>query len=133
MKSGNGVSSLIIQLITSSLLDAAHPSARASSAFLAFNLAASNYLLRREENREGLDEGEQVELAASLLEALGGDETGEEAVKSLLLALAYLVYCAPQEGEVMDLCSALDAKGKVGACKKHDKLARESRRTYCCD
>lgn len=125
LKAGNSVSPLLIQLITSSLLDAAHPTTRVAAASLAFNLAVSNYRVRREENREGLSEGEQVELAASLLEALAGEEASEEAIKVLLLALGYLVYCAPREGELMDLCSALDAKGTVSACKKQDKLAKE--------
>lgn len=125
LTASNAVSPLLVQLITSSLLDAAHPTTRVAAASLAFNLATSNYRVRREDGREGLAEGEQVELAASLLEALVGEEASEEAVKALLLAFGYLVYCAPREGELVDLCSALDAKGTVSACRKHDKLAKE--------
>jgi len=125
LTAGNEASELLIQLITSSLLDAVHPTTRVAAASLAFNLAVSNYRVRREENREGLLESEQVELAASLLEALASEEGSEDAVKALLTALGYLVYCAPREGELVDLCSALDAKGTVGACKKHDKRAKE--------
>lgn len=80
--------------------------------------------MRREENKEGLKEGAQVELAASLLETLSNEDSGD-ASKALLLALGYLVYCAPQSGELLDLMKALDAKAIVGSCKGQDALAKE--------
>lgn len=114
----------LIQLITSSLLDATHPTARIAAASLAFNLAIANYRTRREEGQDALAEAEQVELAASLVETLS-EEDNADAKKALLLALGYLVYCAPEGGELFDLCSALDAKGKVEACKGQDAISRE--------
>lgn len=72
-----------------------------------------------------MPENLQVELAASLVESLGTSEEeeeeekkqkeGEEATKGQLLALGYLLFFAPVEGEVVDLCRALDVKGVVGA------------------
>ena len=124
LQPGNSLTELLIQLITSSLLDASHPTTRVASASLAFNLSVANYRVRREEEREGLDESEQVELAASLLETIS-DEENADATKALLLTIGYLVYCAPQEGELMDLAKALDAKGIIGATEGHEPLAKE--------
>ncbi|KAK0933734.1 hypothetical protein LTR29_014667 [Friedmanniomyces endolithicus] len=123
-KTDSELATLLGQLITSSLLDVSHPSVRVASAWLAFNLAATNYRLRREEQMEALAEGLQVELAASVIETTGSEDN-EEAVKALLLTLGYLVYCAPQDGELLDLCKALDAKAIVGASKEQVKLAKE--------
>jgi thiol-disulfide isomerase/thioredoxin len=114
----------LIQLITSSLLDASHPTTRVAAGSLAFNLAVSNYRVRREQTEEALAEGEQVELAASILESLT-EEKSEDAAKVLLLALGYLVYCAPADGELADLCQAMGAKKTVRGVKAHDKLAQE--------
>ncbi|RMY87403.1 hypothetical protein D0862_10696 [Hortaea werneckii] len=79
----------------------------------------------KEEEEEAVPENLQVELAASLVESLGTSEEeeeeekkqkeGEEATKGQLLALGYLLFFAPVEGEVVDLCRALDVKGVVGA------------------
>ncbi|KAK3651567.1 hypothetical protein LTR56_004294 [Elasticomyces elasticus] len=120
----NGLAEQMVQLITSSLLDTDHPSVRVSAASLAFNIASSSYRMRREEAREALPEGLQVELAASVIETLGS-ESNEEATKSLLLTLGFLVYCAPQGGELLDLCQALDAKAVVSATKGQQKIAKE--------
>lgn len=34
-------------------------------------------------------------------------------LKPALLAVGYLIFCAPREGELHDLCEALDARGAV--------------------
>ena len=124
MHTSTTLSSQLIQLITTSLLDASHPTTRNAAASLAFNLASANYRIRREEHREALDESLQVELAASLVETLASGENAD-ATKTLLLALGYLVYCAPQDGEVLDLVKALDAKVTVGKSKSQSALAKE--------
>lgn len=124
MASDDTTISNLIQLITSSLLDASHPTTRVAAGSLAFNLAVSNYRVRREQNEEALAEGEQVELAASILESLV-EEKSEDAAKVLLLALGYLVYCAPENGELADLCKAMGAKKTVRGVKAHAKLGQE--------
>ncbi|KAI5368084.1 Putative PPPDE peptidase domain, armadillo-like helical, PUL domain, Thioredoxin [Septoria linicola] len=113
-----------IQLITSSLLDASHPTTRVAAGSLAFNLAVSNYRIRREQKEEALAEGEQVELAASILETLV-EEQSEDAAKVLLLAFGYLVYCAPEDGELADLCKAMGARKTVRGVKTQQRLADE--------
>ena len=41
----------------------------------------------------------------------------------MLRALGYLVYFAPEDGEVRDLCQALDAKGTVGVSAEGENKA----------
>ncbi|PPJ61347.1 hypothetical protein CBER1_09603 [Cercospora berteroae] len=124
MISGDTTISDLIQLISSSLLDASHPTTRVAAGTLAFNLAVSNYRIRREQQEEALAGGEQVELAASILETLV-DEKSDDASKVLLLALGYLVYCAPEDGDLADLCKAMGAKKTVRSVKSQEKLAQE--------
>lgn len=104
----------LITLITSSLLDSTHHVVRVSAASLAFNLATANSKSRTESQTEALPEEDQVELAASLLESIGLEEDSIEALRGYLLAFGYLVFCAPQGGELVDLLKAMDAKGTVG-------------------
>lgn len=111
------LSSLIIHLATTSLLaEPDKPALRAAATSLALNVAGANYRVRREDEREAVDEGLQVELAASLLEYVGSaSEDDEEAIRAALMALGYLVYYAPIDGEVWDLCRALGARATVAA------------------
>jgi hypothetical protein len=104
----------LVHLITTSLLDPSHPTARVAAASLAFDLASANYLLRREKNREGLAESEQVALVAGILEVLPNEEN-DDAQRILLLALGFLVWWSPGvvEGEVGDLGRVLDAQGTL--------------------
>ncbi|KAI7302442.1 hypothetical protein KC326_g8972 [Hortaea werneckii] len=120
---------LLVELVTSSLLlDPTHPTTVVAASWLAFNLSVSNYCFRRERGgQEAVPENLQVELAASLVETLGAaaesseekegggeDAKEEEGVKAQLLALGYLLFFGPTEGEVVDLCRAVDGKGVVG-------------------
>lgn len=106
------------QLITTSLLDDKHHNIRVAAASLSFNIAAANSRIRSEERRDTLPESIQVELAASLLEAISVEEESPEALKGFLLAFGYLVYCASQDGELVDLLKTMDAEGTILAKKK---------------
>jgi len=64
-------------------------------------------------HREALPEGDQIELAASLLEAIQVEESSPEALKGFLLALGYLIYCASKNGELVDLLKSMDAQGTI--------------------
>ncbi|KAI9718044.1 MAG: hypothetical protein M1812_004302 [Candelaria pacifica] len=99
----------IIQLLTSSLLDTEHTSVRVVAASLAFNIAAHNRKQRLDVGKDLLPESEQVELTASLLEAVSTETTSGDGLKAMLLALGFLVYYASQGGEVLDLCNVMDA------------------------
>ncbi|RDL39562.1 uncharacterized protein BP5553_03902 [Venustampulla echinocandica] len=108
----------IIQLITTSLLDDEHHNVRVAAASLSFNIAVANGKLRAEEHLESLPEGDQIELAASLLEAISVEEDSPEALRGFLFALGYLIYCAPKSGELADLLKIMDAQGTVLTKKK---------------
>ena len=108
----------IVQLIATSFLDDKHNNVRVAAASLSFNIAAASSKLRTEEHLESLPEGDQVELAASLLEAINQEEESAEALKGFLLAFGYLVYCTPKDGELVDLLKTMDAQGTVLAKKK---------------
>lgn len=107
----------LLQLVTSSLLDTAHPPVRVAAASLAFNIAAFNHLRRLEEREDLLKESAQVELIACLLETLTNENESKDCVRGLLTAIGLLAYGAPRQGELVELCNALDAKGTVKAEK----------------
>ena len=66
-----------------------------------------------------------MELVASLLEAIGREES-KEGIKGLVFALGLLAYGCDVEGEVRDLLRAMDAKGiveaKMGSVAKEDQV-----------
>ncbi|KAI5275677.1 DUF862-domain-containing protein [Aureobasidium subglaciale] len=134
----SGLPAMLVQVATTSLLaEPDKPTVRAAASSLAFNIAATVYRLRREESREAMEESSQVELAASLLEMITTeldsredkkDATGTDMLKTATFAFAYLIYCAPQGGELHDLCSALDAKSSILRLKDFrglEKIASE--------
>lgn len=134
----SGLPAMLVQVATSSLLaEPDKPAVRAAASSLAFNIASTVYRLRREETREALEESSQVELAASLLEMMTTElssreekkePVGAEMLRTAIFAFAYLIYCAPQGGELHDLCSAMDAKASIlrlKGVKELEKVALE--------
>lgn len=118
----------IMQLVTTSLLDDKHQTVRIAAASLAFNITTANNKLRAHEFREGLSEADQVELAASLLEAINVEEQSPEALKGFLLAFGFLTYLTPGDGELVDLLKIMDAQGTVLSKKKlfpEEKLVQD--------
>lgn len=103
----------IVQLITTSLLDDKHHNVRVAAASLSFNIAVANNANRVQNNHESLLEGDQIELAASLLEGIGAEEDSAEAMKGFLLAFGYLVYRTPKNGELVDLLKSMDAQSTL--------------------
>lgn len=121
----------LIALVTSSLLDEGHVTVRVAASCLSFNLAYTNHLSREKNgpNRaEPLGEDEQAELVAAIVEAIGREEESKETVKALALALGLLMYCAPVNGGVLELCDVMDAsaaiKGKL-ALSGEDAVLKE--------
>ena len=113
----------IIQLATTSLLDDKHANVRVAASSLVFNMAAYNYQQRVDRDCETLPESDQVELLASLLEAISVEEDSAEAMRGLLLAVGLLVRCAPENGEVWDMLKVMGARGTVTA--KAEKFPKE--------
>lgn len=113
-----------IRLITGSLLDE-HTNLRVVAASLAFNLAAFNHNERFDARPDKLTEGDQVELVASLLEAIGKEEESVEALHGMLFALGLFVYAAPMDGAVIDICKAMGIADTVKEKSKVEALKNE--------
>lgn len=107
----------ITTLISSSFLDSNHSQVRVAAASLLFNVALANSAKRRSEQVDALPEADQIELAASLLEAISQENESLEALRGMLLALGYLTYLAPMEGELVDLLRTMEAAETVRAKK----------------
>ncbi|KAI1853410.1 hypothetical protein JX265_012701 [Neoarthrinium moseri] len=106
----------VIQLVSTSFLDDSHNNVRVAAASLLFNIAVSNNKTR--DSSEYLPESDQVELAASVLEAITQESSSSEALQGMLLALGYLVYRVPMESELVDLLRTMDAQDTVLAKAK---------------
>ena len=115
------LSHLVISLVTTSLLDKSHANARVAAASLAFNLATHVQKQRAVHNEEALQD---VEFMAAVVEALKEEKDSKEVVKGLVLAVALVSYCAPLEGEILELLKVLEAgevlseKAKAGMGEK---------------
>ncbi|PFH63368.1 hypothetical protein XA68_12332 [Ophiocordyceps unilateralis] len=111
----------IIRLISSSFLDESHTSVRVAASSLLFNLALADRRMRRKETTHcavssgSLPVDDQVELAASVVEAIDQEKESAEALRGMLLALGHLAYGMDLDGELADLLRALDAQGTVSA------------------
>ena len=117
LASDRRLSAPLVNHVTSALLDAEHAPVRVCAASLAFNLVAVSHAHRLERQGEDeqeddlLEEGLQLELVASLVEALGREgEDSKEGIRGMVLALGLLVFGAKEHGEVWDLVRVLDAK-----------------------
>ncbi|ODA79880.1 hypothetical protein RJ55_05477 [Drechmeria coniospora] len=108
----------MIQLISSSFLDDSHSNVRVAASSLLFNLALASRRQSAVSSKASLPVDDQVELAASVVEAIGQEEKSTEALQGMLSALGHLVYGTELDGELADLLRALDAQGTVLAKQK---------------
>lgn len=102
----------IIQLISSSFLDESHNNVRVAASSLLFNLALADQQARAH-SKVSLSEDDEVELAASVVEAISQEEQSVEALQGMLSALGHLIYRTSLDGELADLLRALDAEGTI--------------------
>jgi thiol-disulfide isomerase/thioredoxin len=111
--SNEAITKQLIELVTASLLDDAHVNVRIAATSLAFNLATANYKARIDKGADAIGSSEQVELAAGIVEAVGREEESKDVITGLVRALGFLVYKGIVDGEVLDLCKALEASKVV--------------------
>lgn len=98
----------LIQLTTSNLLDSSQTNTRVAASSLCFNIAVANYKHRTENQKELLEQEDQVEIGAAIIEMLEKEED-KDVVVGLATALGLLVFQAPmEESELLDLCRAMD-------------------------
>jgi desumoylating isopeptidase 1 len=112
-----GLRSAVTGLISASFLDDNHSNVRVAAASLLFNVALANYRKRRTSQGHALPAADQIELAASLLEAIAQESESTEALQGMLLALGYLAYLAPLDGELVDLLRVMAADDTVKSKK----------------
>lgn len=114
----DGLRTALTTLVSSSFLDSNHSQVRVAAASLLFNVALSNSQRRRASQGDRLPEADQIELAAALLEAVSQENESAEALRGMLLALGYLAYLAPLDGELVDLLRTMEADETVTGKKK---------------
>lgn len=117
------LSSSLVSILTTALLDEKYPALKVSALSLAMNIASSNHKIRMKKHianatpvlpgESELSESEQVELLASLLETLGSDEKWSDNKKMALICAGWLVYGSDMNGELKDLWKVMDAAGTV--------------------
>ena len=133
----------LVALVAASLAERQHATVRVAAASAALNMATCLSLTRTtpattaaaaaeptQSAEPTVSEDGQVGLAAALLEALAAERESAEAIRGMVLAVARLAYCAPEGGEVLDLCRAMDAASVLGAAagsaaKEDAELVRE--------
>ncbi|KAJ5893667.1 hypothetical protein N7495_005358 [Penicillium taxi] len=114
----------ILRLATNSLLDS-HTSLRVVAASFAYNLAVFNHNARFDGKPDIITEEDQIELTASLLEAISSEEASCEALHGLLFALGLFVYEAPLDGSLVDLCRSMGVVDTVAAKFQIEALQKE--------
>ncbi|CAH0005348.1 unnamed protein product [Clonostachys byssicola] len=110
---GGTVLSQITTLVSSNMLDGSHPNLRVAASSLLFNLALEHRKARDNKSNSLLPESDQIELGASVVEAISQENGSVEALQGMLSALGHLFYGADLEGELAGLLRALDAESAV--------------------
>ncbi|KGO41578.1 Uncharacterized protein PEX1_037290 [Penicillium expansum] len=113
-----------LRLATNSLLDS-QTSLRVVAASFAYNLASFNHNARFDGKLDPLSEEDQVELTASLLEAVSREDESVESLHGLLFALGLLVYEAPMDGSLIDLCRAMGVAETISGKMKVEAVQKE--------
>ncbi|CAN9281144.1 unnamed protein product [Alternaria alternata] len=118
------LSSTLISILTTALLDEKHPALKASALSLAMNITSSNHQIRMKKHSANvshalsseseLPEAEQGELLASLLENISSEEQWSENQKMGIICVGWLVYAADLQGELRDTWKVMDAAGTIG-------------------
>ncbi|KAM5345038.1 hypothetical protein ACJ41O_010900 [Fusarium nematophilum] len=111
MKDGN-LRSAIILLVSSSFLDESHNNVRVAASSLLFNLSLANRRAKKA-SKPSLSGDDELELAASVVEAISLEEKSAEALHGMLLALGHLVYGTALDGELPDLLQAVGADDSI--------------------
>ncbi|KAJ5165862.1 hypothetical protein N7492_006158 [Penicillium capsulatum] len=114
-----------LRFTTNSLLDS-HANLRVVAASFAYNLAAFNHNARFDGKPDLIPDEDQVEVSASVLEAISREEQSPEALHGLLFALGLFVYEAPLDGTLVDLCRAMAVRDTITAKAQIPGLKKES-------
>ncbi|KAF2736017.1 DUF862-domain-containing protein [Polyplosphaeria fusca] len=121
------LSTTLVSLLTTALLDDKHPALKTSALSLAMNMSSSTHKIRMKKYtantspshlaEDELPDDQQVELLASLLEIISLDAPFSEEKKMALICMGWLAYGADMDGELRDLWKVMTAEDMVGALK----------------
>jgi len=133
---------VLVEIATTGLLSQKHTNLRLAAAGLAINIATATneaLMIKDKSSANGkvaphmlkistLEQGPAVELAASLAEAIAEEESAE-AAKFMAIALARLIYCKKEgeAGDVLELCTAMEAGSAVAAKAEMLTMGREDK------
>ncbi|KAF4450866.1 hypothetical protein F53441_6089 [Fusarium austroafricanum] len=123
----NSLRAAVILLVSSSFLDESHNNVRVAASSLLFNLSLANRRARKD-SKPSLSGDDELELAASVVEAITLEERSAEALHGMLLALGHLVFGTPLDGELPDLLQAVGAEDSILSKKSKfpdEKLIKE--------
>lgn len=115
-----------IERLASSCLLAQQNNARSLAAALVYNLAAYDHNERLDGRPDQLDLSSMSDLEAALIEAVVNEEQNKETLHSLLMALGLMLYAAPADSSVWELCVAMDVRQSLKAKSKMSVFAKES-------
>ena len=110
----------LILLVSSSFLDDSHNQVRVAASTLMYNIAIADRKVRLGAGKPdaGLPEADQVELAASVVEAISQEEQSSGALRGMLSSLGHLFYCRDLGGELADYLSTVEAQSTIVGKKK---------------
>jgi thiol-disulfide isomerase/thioredoxin len=121
-----------IETLASQCLLSPHANARSMAAALVYNLAAFTHNQRMHGSTDNAGAGEAAapsdDLSAALLESittLSSLEAVKEPLHALLLALGMLLYGAPPDNMLWDLCQAMDLRDVWKGMKSRPQLKDE--------
>lgn len=115
----------MVERLASSCLLSPHGNARSLAAALVYDLASYDHNERLEGKPDQLGISQMSDLEAAMIEAVVNEEKSKETLHSLLMALGLLLYAAPNDSSVWELCTAMEVRNSLKAKSKDNVFANE--------
>ena len=124
VKQNENLRLLMTNLISSCLL-APEATVRSTAAAVLYNLASQNHNERLEGKPDLISISEMEGIEEAVVQAVIDEDIDKDSLHSLLLALGTLLYCAPGDASIWDLCDALELKTCLDLRTKSVRLSSE--------
>ena len=125
VKQNKSLSVLLTNLISTCLLSA-NTTVRLTAASVLHNLASQNHNERLEGKADQIYISEMEGIEEAVVQAVVDEDKDKEALHGLLLALGTLLYCAPDDASIWDLCDAMELKTCLDLRAKGARFASEA-------
>lgn len=116
---------LVMSNLISSCLLVSHSTVKSLAAALLYNLASFDHNERVSQRSDQVHVSEMSGVEEALLQAIIDENDHMELFHSLLLGLGLLMYCAPDNASVWDLCDAMELKTCLELKIRGTRFARE--------